>query len=92
MKSFAMSKTKFISSKLNAGGACLTFHHYEKLDRSEPSDYSMNDANRFSLITHTPSLVEWCWQVIIFSDHSAAFIIHHSEFLFYGHKSLVTKK
>ena len=32
------------------GGACLTFHHYEKLDRSLPSDYSMDDDNRSPLI------------------------------------------
>ena len=30
----------------HVGGACLTFHHYEKLDRTGPSDYSMDDANR----------------------------------------------
>ena len=54
MVSFAMSKTKFMSSTLfridpHEGGACLTFHHYEKLDRTEMSDYSMDDANRLSL-------------------------------------------
>ena len=39
---------------LHVGGSCLTFHHYEKLDRTGISDYSMDDANRLSLSVQPP--------------------------------------
>ena len=53
-KSFLPRYIKSSRPNLHVGGACLTFHHYEKLDRTGMSDYSMDDANRSSLIVQPP--------------------------------------